>query len=164
MIEDLHPIVTEITTLLDANDCWYETFEHEPVRTSEEAAQTRPGYALHHGAKAIILRVKKSKKDKLFIMIVFPADQKFNNTKMKTYFDAKDIRFATGEEVNNLTNGVQSGGVPPFGNLVDLPVYVTPELFNNERIVFNAGDRRFSLAMKSADYRRLVEPVEFSFL
>jgi Ala-tRNA(Pro) deacylase len=164
MIENLHPIVAEITTMLDDKGCWYETFEHEPVRTSEEAAKTRPGYELHHGAKAIILRVKKSKKDKWFVMIVFPAHHKFNNVKVKTYFDAKDIRFATSEEVNNLTGGVQPGGVSPFGNLFDLPVYVTPELFDNERIVFNAGDKRFSLAMNSADYRRLVEPVEFSFL
>ena len=164
MTEDLHPIVASITTLLDENGCWYETFEHEAVRTSEEAAKTRPGYDLHHGAKAIILRVKKSKKDKRFVMIVFPADQKFNNATVKAYFEAKDIRFATGEEVHNMTNGVQSGGVPPFGNLFELPVYVTPELFENERIVFNAGDRRFSLAMKSADYRHLVEPIEFSFL
>lgn len=164
MIEDLHPLVSEITTLLDDKGYWYETFEHDPVRTSEEAAKTRPGYALHHGAKAIILRVKKSKKDKWFVMIVFPAHQKFNNTRVKTYFDAKDIRFATEEEVSTLTNGVQPGGVPPFGNLFNLAVYVTPELFDNERIVFNAGDRRFSLAMKSADYRLLVEPIEFSFL
>ena len=164
MTEDLHPIVTEITRLLDDKACWYETFEHEPVRTSEEAAKTRSGYELHHGAKAIILRVKKSKKDKQFVMIVFPADQKFNNSTVKTYFDAKDIRFATDEEVHELTGGVQSGGVPPFGNLFDLPVYVTPELFENERIVFNAGDRRFSVGMKSADYQQLVEPIVFSFL
>jgi len=164
MIDDLHSIVAEIITLLDDNTCWYETFEHEPVRTSEEAATTRPGYELHHGAKAIILRVKKSKKDKQFVMIVFPADQKFNNATVKTYFEAKDIRFATDEEVQELTNGVQSGGVPPFGNLFNLPVYVTPELFSNERIVFNAGDRRFSIAMKSADYQQLVEPRVFSFL
>ena len=164
MIEDLHPIVTQITTLLDVNDCWYETFEHDPVRTSEEAAKTRPEYELHHGAKAILLRVKKSKKDKRFVMIVFPANQKFNNATVKTYFEAKDIRFATDEEVHTLTNGVQSGGVPPFGNLFDLPVYVTPELFDIERIVFNAGDRRFSVAMKSADYQQLVEPIIFSFL
>ena len=164
MTEELHSVVNKITTLLDENNCWYETFEHESVRTSEEAAKTRPGYELHHGAKAIILRVKKSKKDKRFVMVVFPANQKFNNTIVKAYFEAKDIRFATVDEVSNLTDGIQSGGVPPFGNLFDLPVYVTPELFDNERIVFNAGDRRFSLAMNSADYRHLVAPTEFSFL
>ena len=63
-----------------------------------------------------------------------------------------------------MTDGVQPGGVPPFGNLFELPVYAVPELFDVERIVFNAGDRRFSLAMRSSDYRRLARPVEFSFV
>jgi Ala-tRNA(Pro) deacylase len=164
MTQNLHPVTKQITDLLDENQCWYETFEHEPVRTSEEAAQIRTGYELHHGAKAIILRVKKSNANKFFVMLVFPADQKFDKAKVKGYFEAKDIRFATEDEVLDLTNGVQPGGVPPFGNLFDLPLYVAPELFDNERIVFNAGDRRFSVAMESADYQRLVDPIVFSFV
>ena len=35
---------------------------------------------------------------------------------------------------------------------------VDPELFKNEKIVFNAGDRRFSIAMKSSDYRSIINP------
>jgi len=163
-LQNYHPIVEQIVTLLDEHDCWYETFQHDPVRTSEQAADTRPGYSLEQGAKAILLRVKKSKKNKWFVMLVFPADRRFDNAKVKDYFGAKDIRFAMEEEVSDLTNGVQPGGVPPFGNLFGLPVYVAPELFENETIVFNAGDRRFSLAMLSTDYRQLVEPTVFAFL
>ena len=150
--------------LLDAEAYWYETFQHQPVRTSEEAAATRPGYGLHQGAKAIILRVKRSKNDKFFVMLVFPANRKFDTKSVKDYFAARDIRFANENEVAALTGGIQPGGVPPFGNLFDLPVYVTPELLALERIVFNAGDRRFSLAMRSADYRQLVQPEVFSFV
>ena len=164
MIADLHAAVGRVKALLDAEACWYETFEHEPVRTSEEAAATRPGYGLRHGAKAIILRVKRSKRDKFFVMLVFPADRKFNAKAVKDYFAARDIRFASADEVAELTGGVQPGGVPPFGNLFDLPVFATPQLFEVERIVFNAGDRRYSLAMRSADYRQLARPEVFSFL
>jgi len=163
-LTDYHPVVSKIITLLDENGCWYETFQHEAVRTSEQAADTRPGYNLEQGAKAILLRVKKSKKNKWFVMLVFPADRRFDNTTVKDYFEAKDIRFATEDEVSDLTNGVQPGGVPPFGNIFDLPVYVAPELFENKKIVFNAGDRRFSLAMLSSDYRQLVNPTVFPFL
>lgn len=163
-MDSLHPVTTQITTLLGEHNCWYETFAHEAVRTSEQAAETRPGYTLEQGAKAIILRVKKSKKNKFFVMLVFPADQKFDNAAVKDYFEAKDIRFAMEAEVTELTDSVQPGGVPPFGNLFDLPVYTAPELFDNEKIVFNAGDRCFSVAMLSADYQRLVEPTVFSFL
>ena len=164
MIEDFHAVTRHIVALLDAENCWYETFEHEAVRTSEEAAATRPGYGLHQGAKAIILRVKRSKRDKRFVMLVFPADRKFDSRVVKAHFSAQDIRFASEDEVRSLTGGVEPGGVPPFGNCFDLPVYAAPELFELERIVFNAGDRRFSLAMNAADFRRLVQPEVFSFV
>ena len=54
--------------------------------------------------------------------------------------------------------GVEPGGVPPFGNLFALRVIADPTLFENEKIIFNAGDRGFSVAMRSEDYRRLVNP------
>ena len=152
------PAVSRILKLLKANNCWLETFQHEPVRTSEEAAKTRPGYTLHQGAKAMIVRVKRSEFDKRFVMLVLPADLRFDNAKVKTLLSAKDIRFATEQEVAALTNGIQSGAVPPFGNLFNLEVIADPALFENQKIVFNAGDRTFSIAMKSADYGQIVQP------
>ncbi len=157
---DYHPVVTRITNLLSENGCWFETFEHEPVRTSEESAKVRTGYSLRQGAKAMIIRVKKSEQEKQFVMLVFPADKRFDNDKVRNLFKAKDIRLATEEEVSQLTDGVQAGGVPPFGNLFGLMVIVDPKLFENEKIIFNAGDRRFSVAMKSTDFRHLVSPQE----
>lgn len=153
-----HPVVAEILNLLQSHQCWFETFEHEPVRTSEEAAKTRPGYTLRQGAKAMIVRVKRSESDKKFVMLVFPADQRFDNAKVKALFGAKDVRFASEQEISELTRGVQTGAVPPFGNLFHLEVLADPTLFENERIVFNAGDRSFSIAMKAEDYQRLVNP------
>lgn len=164
MSAPLHPVTRKIVDLLESAGCWYETFHHQSVRTSEEAAAVRPGYGLHQGAKAIILRVKRTKRDKFFVMLVFPADRKFDSKGVKAHFTARDIRFATTEEVDTLTNGVQPGGVPPFGSLFELPVYAAPELFDLDCIVFNAGDRRFSLAMRAADFRRLECPIEFAFI
>ncbi len=161
---DLHQAASQIVDLLEANDCWYERFRHHAARTSEEAAATRPGYTLRQGAKAIILRVKRNKRDKFFVMLVYPADRRFDAKRVKARFGARDIRFATEAEVNAMTAGVEPGGLPPFGHLFGLPVYAAPELFELERIVFNAGDRRFSLAMRAADYRRLAQPIEFAFL
>jgi len=155
---DYHPVTTQITELLTSTGASFETFEHEPVRTSEQAAQTRPGYALRQGAKAILLRVKRTEADKFFAMLVMPADRQFDKNKVKHCFSARDLRFATEGEVKDLTGGIEPGGVPPFGNLFGLRVVADPTLFENERIVFNAGDRRFSVAMYSADYRRLVNP------
>ncbi|PIP50407.1 MAG: hypothetical protein COX12_01450 [Candidatus Brennerbacteria bacterium CG23_combo_of_CG06-09_8_20_14_all_44_41] len=158
MSTSYHPVTEQIRQLLTVHQIWFETFEHAPVRTSEEAAEIRTGYSLHQGAKAMIVRVKKSETEKSFAMLVFPGDLRFDTDKVKAFFHAKDIRFATEEEVKTLTNGVLPGGIPPFGNLFNLTVVVDPKLFENEKIVFNAGDRSFSIAMKSGDYRTLVNP------
>ena len=153
-----HNVVNKIKDLLVKNDYWFEEFEHEPVRTSEEAAKVRTGYSLHQGAKAIIIRAKKSKTNKFFVMLVFPGDLKFDSSKVKEILNVKDIRFATEDEIKEITDGVQLGGVPPFGNLFNLEVLVDKKLFNNEKIVFNAGDRRVSIAIKTEDYKKLVNP------
>lgn len=158
MTTTYHSVTARVTDLLDRAGCPYETFEHEPVATSEEAARVRPGYSLRQGAKALIVRTKGADKSIRFVMLVFPADLKFDSRKAKAVLETKDLRFATAEEVAERTGGVEIGGVPPFGNLFGLDVFIDPRLFDNERIVFNAGDRRFSVAMRAADYRDLVNP------
>lgn len=154
-----HQVVEKIITLLIEDCCWFETFEHKEVRTSEEAAKVRDGFTIEQAAKALIVRIKSSEKDKRFVMLVIPANLRFDKDKVKALLGIKDIRFAAEEEVCSITGGVLPGGVPPFGNLFDLETIVDRKLFDNEKIIFNAGDRRFSVAMKSKDYRNLVQPM-----
>lgn len=80
---DYYKVTSQITKLLKSHDLWFETFEHEPVKTSEEAAKIRTGYSLHQGAKAMIVRVKITNTDKKFVMLVVPGDLHFNNDKVK---------------------------------------------------------------------------------
>jgi len=154
---NFHKTVKEIETILEKNNVWYERFEHEEVRTSEEAANVREGYNISQGAKALIVRIKKTG-EKKFIMLVLPGDKRFDVKKTKEILDAKDIRFASEEEVEKITNGIKPGGVPPFGNLFNLPVYADRRVFDQEKIIFNAGDKRISIGMYSEDYKNLVKP------
>lgn len=154
-----HDIFHKILELLDSDGCWHESYEHaQTVRTSEEAAALRPGYSLSEGAKALIVRLKIPNKGKVFAMTVLPGDKKFDSKKLKLASGANDLRFATEEEVFELTNGVKPGGVPPFGNLFSIDVYADSGVFDNDKIIFNAG-RDVSIAMLSADYSRIVKPV-----
>jgi prolyl-tRNA editing enzyme YbaK/EbsC (Cys-tRNA(Pro) deacylase) len=155
---DYHPVTAQILGLLKTHTMWHETFRHEPVLTSEEAAKTRPGYTLHQGAKAIIAKVEHKNKEEKYVMFVIPADLRLDSKKIKTNLDCRSIRFATEEELSTITNGVQRGAVPPFGTLFGIEVYADTRLCELEKIVFNAGDRRFSIAMKTADFLLLVQP------
>lgn len=159
---DFHKTVAHIIDTLEKAECEFKTFEHEAVRTSKEAAAVRPEYTLAQGAKALIVRVKfkgvPKDREKQFVQIVIPGDKKFDVRKAREALGAKDIRFATEEEVLEITDGVRPGGVPPFGNLFGLPVYADEAVFAHNELIFNAGDRRFSIAMKTEDYKELVRP------
>lgn len=156
---DYHIVVQKIKDLLTAHNAWFEVFEHEPVTTSEDAAKIRTGYALAQGTKALIVKAKVPEKGKIFIMVVVPGDQKFDSEKLKTVFGIREVRFATEDEVTEITGGVKRGGVPPFGNLFDLAVYVDQKVFENEKVIFNAGDRSVSIGMFSKDYQAIVQPI-----
>jgi Ala-tRNA(Pro) deacylase len=152
-----HPLTEKIQTILKENNMWFKTYEHEPVRTSEEAASLRPEYNLSQGTKAMIIRVKNPNK-KRFVMLVIPGDKKFDGRKVKDLVLSNNIRFAFPEELRSLTDGIEPGGVAPFGNLFNIEVIADDAIFYNEIIIFNAGDKSFSIAMKSADYKKLVNP------
>lgn len=152
-----HKIADQIVALLEQHGLWYERFEHEAVRTSEDAAALRLDYSLSQGAKALIVRVKVPNEGKKFVMLVMPGDQKFDSAKVNLALHSRDLRFATEDEVAEITDGIKPGGVPPFGNLFGLEVMSDPLLFQNEKIVFNAG-RTTSIAMCAADYQSLVKP------
>jgi prolyl-tRNA editing enzyme YbaK/EbsC (Cys-tRNA(Pro) deacylase) len=154
---EYHIVVQNIRDLLTENNLWFEVFEHEPVITSEDASRVRSGYELHQGTKALIVRGKVSG-EKKFLMIIVPGNKTFDSKKVKEVFGISDIRFATEDEVSEITGGVKRGGVPPFGNLFGLSVYCDNSVFDNEKIIFNAGDRCFSIGMKSADWKSVVNP------
>lgn len=153
-----HPVVQKIRTTLEDHDMWFEYFEHAPVITSEEAETVRPSYTLAQGTKALIVRVKIRGGGKKFVMIVVSGDRQFDVKKVKKVLCASDIRFAREDEVAQITEGVRIGGIPPFGNLFGLEVFADEHIFDNEVIIFSAGDRTVSIAMKSKDYKIVVNP------
>lgn len=125
---------------------------HEPVFTSEQAAAVR-GTPLASGAKALVMKAGDR-----FVLFVLPADRKLDSRKARDGLQVKSLRFATKEEVEQLT-GLQPGSIPPFGSLFGLPTYCDPALANNASINFNAGDHAISIQMTYADYAAAEKPL-----
>jgi Ala-tRNA(Pro) deacylase len=144
-------IQEKIIKFLRENLVSFETLNHEPVFTSEEAARVR-GLNPEMGAKSLLLRA-----DDQFVLAVLPGDKKLNTKKLKEILKAKNIRFANPEEVEEKMF-CQIGACYPFGNLIDLPMYVDPSLGENEIIAFSPGVHNRSIKIKWADYQRSVEP------
>lgn len=123
----------------------YNHLHHEPVYTSAEAAAVR-GVSLHSGAKALILKGEED-----FLMAVIPADRALGSNALRKLLGIKRLRFATKEEVLELTR-LTPGSIPPFGSLFELSTMCDEGLAENDRINFNAGSHTESIQMHYKDY------------
>jgi Ala-tRNA(Pro) deacylase len=132
--------------------------EHPPTATSQESAAAR-GEPLAVGAKALLLKT-----DDRFRLFVLPADRKLDSAAIKRELGVKKTRFATAEELHELT-GLVPGSVPPFGAPI-LPF----ELFADSavgteygRVAFNAGSLTVSIILSAADWEAIARPRRFRF-
>jgi len=151
-------------TILEAIRIWltresvtFREVHHEPTRTSEESARAR-GEDIRVGGKALLIKV-----DSDFRLFILSAARKLDSGAIKSHFHAKKTRFASPEELLELT-GLVPGSVPPFGApILPLPLFVDPSVFDNDRIAFNAGSLTDSIILNIADYRRIAAPEVFPF-
>lgn len=144
------PIFTKICALLDERGIEYQKFNHEPTRTSEDAARIR-GVELHAGAKALVVRGSKTK---VHYLCVIPADLRLDGKKVKAII-GENISFAQDPET---VTGCVPGSVPPLGSVLGLKTLCDQRLAENETINFNAGSLTDSVEMKYTDYLAVEQP------
>lgn len=150
-------VLTRLREFLAQHEVEFREVEHEVTPTSEDSARAR-GEPLHIGGKALVMKVG----DKFFLFVL-PADRKFDSSAVKKRMQSKKLRFATKEELFNLT-GLVPGSVPPFGPpILALPLIVDEAMKENDRIAFNAGSLTTSFVLSMEDYLRVTKP-EFMVL
>jgi Ala-tRNA(Pro) deacylase len=144
-------VFDRIVALLDSKGVTYGVSRHAPVFTSEEAARVR-GAPLSSGAKALICKVAGE-----FVMFVMPGDRRLDSKLVRKAFNLRSLRFATREEVEQLTT-LAPGSIPPFGSLFGFATYCDEQLAAQQNINFNAGDHAISVTMSFADYVMVEAP------
>jgi Ala-tRNA(Pro) deacylase len=130
----------------------YKFYEHEPVYTSEQAAEVR-GVELKTGCKSMILKTKEGK----FIMANIAADRRIDLKKLERIVGDR-LSFATREEVLKATN-CESGSVPPFGRLFGLQTLLDESVLENDFVNFNIGVLTKSVRISKEDLVRVMNPV-----
>ena len=155
---DTSPVLETIRHLLQSAQISFREVTHNPTHTSEESARAR-GEPLGVGAKAIVMRI-----DERFCIFVLPADRKLDSAAIKQYLHAKKSRFATPDELMELT-GLVPGSVPPFGRpILPLELYADTELGKSfDRIAFNAGSLTNSIIVGFQPWHDLAKPIMFAF-
>jgi Ala-tRNA(Pro) deacylase len=151
-------ILSRIRDLLRSHDIAFRETQHAATHTSAESAAARK-QDLSLGAKALVLRV-----DAEFALFVLRADRRLDSGAIKKQLGLKRLRFATAEELNELTSLVP-GAVPPFGEpILPFKLYADVSLKNaGTDIAFNAGSLTQSMAMSVADWQRVSQPSWLEF-
>jgi Ala-tRNA(Pro) deacylase len=150
-------VLETIRALLNEAGAVYREVHHPPTFTSEDSARER-GEDMRIGGKALLLKVNDT-----FRLFVLSAAKQLDSSAIKTRFAAKKTRFATPEELRELT-GLLPGSVPPFGApVLPFALFVDDSVLENEKIAFNAGSLTDSIVMLVRDYRAIAKPEVFKF-
>ena len=66
-------------------------------------------------------------------------------------------------DVQSLCGDCETGAMPPFGALYDMPLYVDACFPRDQEIVFQAGNHHEVVRMSYEEYERLARPVVADF-
>lgn len=150
-------IRNEIIRILKDQEMDFKHMVHEPTPTSEDSARVRQT-KLEEGVKSLILRGKNTKKN---YQMNIPSHLKL---------DMKAVAELVGEkcefedaEVIKERFGIIVGGVPPFGQLLNLETYFDDHIQKNSLAAFNCGLQTESIVMQTKDLFNLVQPKVGSF-
>jgi Ala-tRNA(Pro) deacylase len=96
--------------------------------------------------------------DGALAMVVVPAASQVDLSRLKSVTGATNAVLATEQEFKDKFPDCETGAMPPFGNLYDLPVLADDSLTRDKEIAFNAGSHRELVRMAWDDFEKLVKP------
>jgi Ala-tRNA(Pro) deacylase len=142
---------------LRENHADFEVMTHSEVFTMQEVAA-----ALHvpgdHVAKVVIVNA-----DGAMAMLVLPASYRLAFSQVRSLLGTRDARLASEEEFTGLFPDCDTGAMPPFGNLYDVPVHVDRSLADQTNILFRVGTHTETMKLAYSDFARLAQPIAGSF-
>ncbi len=149
--------VQQLKEFLDNRNVKYVTITHSASYTAQEVAASAhvPGKEL---AKTVVVKL-----DGKMALAVLPASFRVNLDLLKQTTGAESIELATEDEFRDRFPGCDVGAMPPFGNLYDMPVYVSEVLAEDDEIAFNAGSHTELIRLAYADFERLAQPKVLAF-
>jgi Ala-tRNA(Pro) deacylase len=144
--------VAKLKQFLDERGARYVSIRHSPAFTAQEIAASAhvPGGEL---AKTVMVLV-----DGQVAMAVLPASYQIDFPLLKELAGAQHVELAGEDRFRDLFPGCELGAMPPFGNLWQMPVFVTESLAEDDEIAFNAGTHTELIRMSYIDFERLVQP------
>jgi Ala-tRNA(Pro) deacylase len=140
-----------LAALLDHENVPFRRLPHVADITAQSTAEHTHTRGRRF-AKTVIVWV-----DGQYAMAVIPAHRYVDLEKVRNWLNAEKVRLATEYEMVRLFPDCELGAEPPFGNLYELPVYVSP-LLSRDRISFHGGNHEEAIEIDYSDFAAIVKP------
>ncbi len=147
----------KLKEFLDSQHIDYTSIPHSTAYTAQGIA------ALTHISGKELAKTVMVKLDDQICMAVLPASKTVDLELLKQAAGAKTAGLASEREFREKFPDCETGAMPPFGNLYDLPVFVEDSLSRDREIAFNAGTHNELLRMSYMDFTRIVKPTLMKF-
>jgi len=144
--------LNKLREFLDSHNVKYLVISHSVAYTAQGIA------ALMHLSGKKLAKTVIVKIDGVLAMAVVPASMHVDLDLLRAAAGGGLVEVATEQEFKDAFPDCETGAMPPFGNLYDMPVYADASLAEHEEITFNAGTHRELMRMAWADVARLVDP------
>jgi len=144
--------LNRLKEFLDSHNIKYVVISHSLAYTAQGIAALAhiPGKEL---AKTVVVKID----DKLALAVV-PASCQVDLPLVKAAVGAKTVQLAAENEFKDRFPDCETGAMPPFGNLYEMPVFADESLSHDKEIAFNAGTHRELVRLAWEDFERLVQP------
>jgi Ala-tRNA(Pro) deacylase len=146
------PLNRRLKEFLDQAGKPYHVHAHPEAFSAQEVA------AVEHVPGKEMVKVVMLRAGEMYFMAALCASCRVDLAKIGHALGQADLRLATEREFQELFPGCETGAMPPFGNLFNLPLYIDKKIADNEEITFQAGTHRESIRMKLPDYLALAIP------
>ncbi len=150
--------VRQLKEFLDRNNVKYVNITHSTAYTAQEIA------ALTHIKGRDLAKTVIVKLDGVQAMAVLPASFHVDLERLRISVGAKEASLASEGEFRIRFPGCETGAMPPFGNLFQMPVYVDEILTHDQEISFNSGTHNELIRLALADFMRPVKPAVLRFM
>ena len=140
--------MTPIMKRLSERAVPFEVIDHDRAYTGIEEARAI-GIDADEVLKVVVIDSVEG-----FSLAVVPASRRLDMHLVREAVDDRGAGLATEDEIEWRWPAYQPGTLPPLGSLLDVPMYVDPELFGHDSVVFAAGEQIRSVKMRTEDLFR----------
>ena len=150
-------IPQKLAKFLKRHKVRYEIQAHAQTFTACETAQCE-----HLSGKRLIkpVMVKVDGKD---AMVVIPSNRTVDLLKFSTPLVTNRVRIAEEHEFKDLFPDCEPGAMPPFGHLYGVPCYADERIWEEDELVFNAGNHKETMSLSTHDFFRIAKAIPGDF-